>query len=314
MPESFDIQDVEPEEETLQVILGALTRDAGTQRWPSPPKSTAIETRSDMSSATLGWAEDAEPPGANASAEMAVADTTADADVADADVADADEAVADEAVADATPGASVDEVSRRTGRSGVWLVRAIKRHRGTSVLAAGAVVALAGGAVLGGWAKPVSVSLPGTHAILVDPSAHSDGPPGRASTPSTALSPATTSPVAPPSTVANASTGAADPVPAPSPPSSTSPVPDPSQVGSDGSASTSSPAGASSTGPTSDASSSDSGTTAPPSTGSSSGSSPSGGGTAPTSPPPATPPSGGPGSSGLAGVLSGLLGPVIGSN
>src|SRR3984957_4598160 len=98
MPESFDIQDVEPEEETLQVILGALTRDAGTQRWPSPPKSTAIETRSDMSSATLGWAEDAEPPGANASAKMAVADTTADADVADADVADADGADGEVAV------------------------------------------------------------------------------------------------------------------------------------------------------------------------------------------------------------------------
>ncbi len=56
-----------------------------------------------------------------------------------------------EHVSEVAPGASIEGTEAQTGRSGVWPVRTLRRHPGTSVLALGALVALAGGAFLGAW-------------------------------------------------------------------------------------------------------------------------------------------------------------------
>src|SRR5258708_4204296 len=118
-----------------------------------------------------------------------------------------------------------EEAAAQRGRSRLGPVRMVRRHPGTSVLAAGALAALAGGAVLGGWMQPVSVSLPGTHPILVDPSAHSDGqrivPSARSTSPSTTAAAAAPSPPAGASTGAPVS-GSADPGPAQSAPNGSS--------------------------------------------------------------------------------------------
>jgi hypothetical protein len=353
MPETTDMQDAEPGEESLEVILGALNQDAGTLRWPKSPEPSGMEPQPGIIGTSLSWVGEAEPAAAEpaaaepAAAEPAAADGTPNladqpseqalptatvvmaeeslvgeeslgrAEASGAVASSADHAPSEtnpEAPADGGPGASIEEAGRRTGRSGVRPVQVIKRHPGTTVLAAGALVALAGGAVLGGWVKPVSVSLPGTHTILVDPSSHSDSPPGAASlpatTPSTAPSTSTTSPSAPPSSVANTPTG--PPVTSPAPSASAGSAP---SQGTNSSSSTTPSAGTSSTSAPSDASGTSGGTsTPPPSSGSPSGD----GGSTPTPPPvttpPTTPPSGGTGSGGLAGVLSGVVGALFGSN
>jgi hypothetical protein len=357
MPEPMDIQDARPGEESLQVILGALTQEESTLQWPKAPEPSGMETRTEMPGGSLGWTGWPEPavPGATANlatepasdapealgapaSDVPVADGTgadAPADLVDASAeatatsslihespeADPVSAVDDRreaSVEDDGPGASIEEAARRTERSGVRPIQVVKRHPGTTVLAAGALVALAGGAVLGGWVKPVSVSLPSTHTILVDPSSHSDSPPGAstpATTPSTAPSPSTPFASAPPSSVANTPTG--------TPVTSPAPVGSPSAAagsgagqGTSSSSSTTPSAGNSSTSTPSDSSGTGSGAT-PPSSGSPSGADP-GGGSTPTPPPvttpPTTPPTGGPGSGGLPGLLSGVLNGVFGQN
>jgi len=51
---------------------------------------------------------------------------------------------------------------------GRW-ARWVGRHAGTTVLVVGGLLCLSGGALLGGLAAPVAVSLPGVHALRVDP-------------------------------------------------------------------------------------------------------------------------------------------------
>jgi len=51
---------------------------------------------------------------------------------------------------------------------GRW-ARWVGRHTGTTVLVVGGLLCLSGGALLGGLAAPVAVSLPGVHALRVDP-------------------------------------------------------------------------------------------------------------------------------------------------
>jgi hypothetical protein len=201
-------------------------------------------------------------------------------------------------------GASTEEAAGPTGRSGVWPVRTIRRHPGTSVLAAGALVALAGGAVLGGWVTPVPVSLPGTHTMLVDPSAHSDRQSAIPAAPLMLPSTSTTA-APPPSAPAGVSTG----TPAPG-----SADPGPAQSAPNGSPSTTPSGATSSTGSGSD-SSGPGGPAA--SAGALSGPPPGGGGTASGPPPVTTPPTTAPGggaNSGGLGALSGILGQIFGSH
>ena len=206
-----------------------------------------------------------------------------------------------------TPGADSTEPARPTRRLGLWPVRTVRRHPGTSVLAAGALLALGGGAILGGLAKPVPVSLPGTHTIIVDRAAHSASQPGTASPPSTSPPPSA-DPASPPSSVGLPAAGAPAPVAAPGPSSGT-----PGGSGQDQGTPIRSvePDAAGRSIVTGDrpvrerhASSVDGSTRQrrdgpEPATGH-------------QTTPPTTPPSGGPGSGGLGGVLSGLLGPVLG--
>lgn len=353
MPDRADLQNAEPGEESLRVILGALTERADTLRWPTSPGSSGTESRPLIFGTSSRWAEspkldlgDATTNLVDVSIEPAVADAIADATTnlthPSPQMAETSKVAGASLEADpvpasgAGPGASIEDAARPTGRSGVRPVQVAKRHPGTTVLAAGALVALAGGAVLGGWTKPVSVSLPGTHTILVDPSSHSDKLPGTTSKPattSTAHSTAIPSRAAPPSSVANAPTGT--PVTGPAPSGSPSRSPSGSASGSaigsaigsagsgpsqgtNSSSSTTPSAGTSSTGASSDTSGTGGGSSAPPpSSGSPPGATPGGGSPTPTPPPvttpPTTPPTGGPGSSGLAAVLAGVFGSVFGS-
>ena len=120
MPERTDIQDAEPGEESLQVILGALTQEAGTLSWPTSSEPSSTETRPEISVASLRWDESPEPALADESPEPAVfAETanladaspqvTATSSVAHASVE------ADPASTDGGPGASIEEAARRTG-------------------------------------------------------------------------------------------------------------------------------------------------------------------------------------------------------
>ena len=189
MPERTDIQDAEPGEESLQVILGALSPEAGTLRWPNSPEPGSMEMPPGIIGTSLSWVETPEPEPAIAAATATANLAAVSPQVIETASVDLASSGGDPASAvDGGPGASIEEAARRTARPGVRPVEVIKRHPGTTVLAAGALVALAGGAVLGGWVKPVSVSLPGTHTILVDPSSHSDPQLGTGSTPATAPS------------------------------------------------------------------------------------------------------------------------------
>jgi hypothetical protein len=314
MPEPMDIQDARPGEESLQVILGALTQEESTLRWPSAPAASGMESRPELPGGTLGWTGWPEPAVGGATADLA----TEAPEVPEADPGSVVDDGTELSAEDDGPGASIEEAARRTGPPGVRPIQVVKRHPGTTVLAAGAVVALAGGAVLGGWAKPVSVSLPSTHTILVDPSSHSDSPPGSSTpttTPSTAPSPSASSASAPPSSVANTPTGTLVPNPAPSGLPGAAVGSDSSQ-GTSGSSSATPLAGNSSTSTPSDSSGAGSGTT-PPASASPSGADPGGGSTPappPVTTPPTTPPAGGPGSGGLPSLLSGVLGGVFGQN
>jgi len=63
---------------------------------------------------------------------------------------------------------------------GRW-ARWVGRHAGTTVLVVGGLLCLSGGALLGGLAAPVAVSLPGVHALRVDPTRTAARPAGKGS-------------------------------------------------------------------------------------------------------------------------------------